>query len=269
MTLKDKIAVVTGGASGIGAAVSERFAREGAVTVVTDINAAAADAFAATIANGEAAGVDVSDAAAVEDMFADIEARHGRVDILVNSAGIMEGAPGETDRWNAQVEAAMTAMQRGAPLQDPWDFIRHVSDDSWSRMIDIHLKGTFNCTKSALKRMSRGGSIINISSIGAVVGTPGVPHYSAAKAGICGFTRAMATEVAPKGIRVNAVLPGPIETPMTETLSETMVQMFISQIPMGRRGKAHEVANAVHFLASDEGSYFTGQQLSPNGGIWM
>lgn len=269
MQLNGKIALVTGGASGIGAAVCERFAKEGATVIVSDLNLEAAGRFAQSLKGASALQADVSNSQSVQAMFDAVKDQHGHLDILVNSAGIMEGAKGETERWNESIEKAAKAAQSGNPLADPFDFLPHVTDASWKAMIDVHMGGTFYCMRAAQPLMNAGSSIVNISSIGAVVGTPGIPHYSGAKAGICGLTRAIAAEFAPKGIRVNAVLPGPIETPMTETLSPTLVDIFISQIPMGRRGKAHEVANAVLFLASDEGSYFTGQQLSPNGGIWM
>jgi 3-oxoacyl-[acyl-carrier protein] reductase len=271
MSLQDRIAVVTGGGSGLGEAISRRFAAEGAQVVVNDLTEERAAAVACELdPPGHAIAADVADSAAVNAMFAEVADRYGRVDVLVNNAGIGYGDRDEIDRFNQQGEAVIDAMASGSPPpENPWDFTVHITDESWRRVVDIHLSGTFYCIRAALPLMSRGASIVNMSSVGAVLGTPGVPHYSAAKAGILGLTRAVAGEVAPRGIRVNAIMPGPILTPLAEAFSPKLHAMLVSGVPMGRPGMPHEVAATAYFLASEESSYLTGQSISPGGGIHM
>jgi len=146
-----------------------------------------------------------------------------------------------------------------------------MTDEAWHRMIGVHLNGTFFCTREALKLMSRRnrGVIINMSSVAALMGLDATPHYSAAKGGILAFTRALAREVSSRGIRVNAICPGYIDTPMTAPISPLMQRVILSRTPMGRMGKPAEIASTALFLASDDGSYFTGQWLSPNGGLFI
>ena len=144
-----------------------------------------------------------------------------------------------------------------------------MTDESWHRMIGVHLNGTFFCTRSALLLMREGGAIVNLSSVAALQGLETVPHYSAAKAGILGFTRAVAKEVASRGIRVNAICPGFIDTPMTAPMSPLMKRMTIGRTPLGRIGVPDDIAATALFLVSDESTFFTGQWLSPNGGLLM
>ena len=271
MQLSDRVAVVTGAGSGLGEAISRRFAAEGAAVVLNDVTIDRASRVAEDLATpGHAVAADVSDSGSVDAMFAEVVDRFGRVDVLVNNAGIGFGAQHEIDRFNEQAEAVVDAMMAGSPPPpDPWDCFRHITDDSWRRMIDIHLSGTFYCMRAAVPLMERGASVINMSSVGALLGQPGLPHYAAAKAGILGLTRAVAAEVAPKGIRVNAILPGPILTPLADAFSPKLHAMLVSGVPMGRPGQPEEVAATATFLASDESSYLTGQSISPGGGIHM
>jgi 3-oxoacyl-[acyl-carrier protein] reductase len=145
-----------------------------------------------------------------------------------------------------------------------------MSDEAWTRMLAVHLNGTFFCTREALRLMSRAnrGAIVNMSSV-AAWGLETVPHYSAAKGGILAFTRAVSREVASRGIRVNAICPGYIDTPMTEGISPLVRKAVLARTPLGRTGEAHEVAATALFLASDDSSFFTGQWLSPNGGLFI
>ncbi len=269
MRLQDRVALVTGGGSGIGEAISRRFASEGATVVVNDLSLERAAAVADELPGAHALAADVADSAAVSAMFGDLAGRLGRLDVLVNNAGIGYGNREEIDRFNEQAEALLDAMATGVPPSDPWDFTPHISDESWHRLIDVHLSGTFYCIRAALPLMRTGGSIVNMSSVGAMLGQPGLPHYSAAKAGILGLTRAIAGEVGPRGIRVNAILPGPILTPLAEAFSPKLHGMLVRGVPMGRPGQPDEVAATALFLASDESSYVTGQSISPGGGILM
>jgi 3-oxoacyl-[acyl-carrier protein] reductase len=156
-------------------------------------------------------------------------------------------------------------------VQTHWDVTENMSDEAWHRVIGVHLHGTFYCTREALKLMSRqnSGAIVNLSSVAALMGLETVPHYSAAKGGILAFTRAVAREVASRNIRVNAICPGYIDTPMTASISELGRKMVLGRTPMGRVGEPREIAATALFLASDESSFFTGQWLSPNGGLFI
>jgi 3-oxoacyl-[acyl-carrier protein] reductase len=279
MRLDGRITLVTGAGSGIGRATAELFAEEGAVVVVNDLDGAAAGLVADAIGGPQAGAhvgitADVADVASVRALFEQVEDRFGKLDVLVNNAGISEGAPGEQQRINEQAEAVMAdslqAMAGGARSAH-WDITANISDDSWRRMIAVHLDGTFFCCRAAIPLMGAagGGSIVNTSSIGALTNHPGVPHYSAAKAGILGFTRSLAAELGSRSIRVNAVCPGTIDTPMTAPISPAFRAMVMATQPIGRLADAREVAQTSLFLASDESSFYTGQWLSPNGGAFM
>ncbi len=277
MRLEGRIALVTGAASGIGRATAEVFAEEGAVVVVNDL-----DGDRATLVAGELGGpnagahrgvaTDVADAASVRALFDGVGERFGRLDVLVNNAGMSEGAPGEQERINVQAEAVLAdslQAMAGGTRSAHWDITANITDESWRRMIAVHLDGTFFCCRAAIPLMAGGGSIINTSSIGALTNHPGVPHYSAAKAGILGFTRSLAAELGSRNIRVNAVCPGTIDTPMTAPISPSFRAMVMATQPIGRLADPREVAHTSLFLASDESSFYTGQWLSPNGGAYM
>lgn len=277
MKLKDRVALVTGGGSGIGRAIALRFAEEGARVIVNDLKREKAqetvDAIAAgsEASRGRAIAADVSDSAQVRRMFTEVDRDFGALDILVNNAGIAEGAPGDRDRIKAKAEARLGEMLAGGPVSTHWDLTQEMSDEAWHRMIGVHLNGTFFCTREALRLMARRsrGAIINMSSVAALMGLEASPHYSAAKGGILAFTRALAQEVASRGIRVNAICPGYIDTPMTQPISPLMQKVILSRTPMKRMGEPAEIASTALFLASDDGSYFTGQWLSPNGGLFI
>jgi 3-oxoacyl-[acyl-carrier protein] reductase len=273
--LDGKVALVTGAGSGIGAAIAGMFAREGATVVVNDLTLdrarATVDGFAAGVPSGEPAAADVADADAVRAMFAEVRDRHGRLDVLVNNAGIGEGSPEELAYVNEVAETLAGDMMAGRPPSVWFDFTRNIPDDVWRRMIDVHLGGCFHCTREALDLMipAGRGAIVNISSAAGLAGQPVFTHYSAAKAGIIGFTRAVATEVGPYGVRVNAIAPGAIDTPMGAKLSRAFVMGLIAQAPVPRLGTPDELAATALYLASDEASYVTGQTLSVNGGVVM
>jgi 3-oxoacyl-[acyl-carrier protein] reductase len=275
--LKDRVALVTGGGSGIGRAIALRFAEEGARVIVNDVKREKAqetvDAIAAgsEAPRGRAIAADVSDSGQVRRMFAEVDRDFGGLDILVNNAGIAEGAPGDRDRIKAKAEARLGEMLSGGPVSTHWDLTQEMPDEAWHRMIGVHLNGTFFCSREALRLMARRnrGVIINMSSVAALMGLEASPHYSAAKGGILAFTRALAQEVASRGIRVNAICPGYIDTPMTRPISPLMQKVILSRTPMKRMGEPAEIASTALFLAGDDGSYFTGQWLSPNGGLFI
>jgi 3-oxoacyl-[acyl-carrier protein] reductase len=201
----------------------------------------------------------------VRQLFEAVASDLGDVDVLVNNAGIARRNQEAQERMLGQMQAAITGGER-----ESLGATKELSDEDWDRMLRIHLYGTFYCTREALKLMepNRRGAIVNISSVAALQGLPGAPDYSAAKAGIIGITRSVAQEVAGSGIRVNAIAPGWIRTPMTqEEIDPRLLPIFLAQVPLGGMGEpAHIAALALH-LASDEAGYTTGQVISPNGGL--
>ncbi|MBI1983384.1 MAG: SDR family oxidoreductase [Acidobacteria bacterium] len=274
MKLQDRIALVTGGGSGIGRAIALLFAEEAAHVIVNDLTAEAAEktiaAMGAAKARGLAVAADVSDSARVRAMFATVESQFGRLDVLVNNAGIP--TPKEKgDELNRKHEARLAEMAAGKGIQTHWDVTVETTDEEWSRMLAVHLNGTFFCSREALKLMSRrnSGAIINISSIVALGGMATGSAYAAAKGGVLSFTRALALEVASRNIRVNAICPGWVDTPLIQPLPPPVRTMVSNQIPLGRLAEPREIATTALFLASDDSSYITGQWISPNGGIYI
>jgi 3-oxoacyl-[acyl-carrier protein] reductase len=273
MKLEGRVALVTGGGSGIGRATALLFAEEGARVVVNDVNLKTAQETVAQMSAGphRALQADVADSAQVRAMFAEIEGAFGTLDILVNNAGIGSSGGGDRAGLRATSEARLMEALGGEGITTHWDVTATMTDETWHRMIGVHLNGTFFCTREALRLMSRQnrGAIVNLSSVAALGGLETVPHYSAAKAGILGFTRAVAREVGSRGIRVNAICPGFIDTPMTEGASPLLRKAVVSRTPLGRWAQPREVAATALFLASDDSSFFTGQWLSPNGGLFI
>ena len=274
MKLKDRIALVTGGGSGLGRAIALLFAEEGAHVIVNELRLEAAEQTVASMkgpAGGRAIQADVADSAQVKAMFATIEREVGGLDILVNNAGIAFGPGDDRAEVNRKSEAMIMELLSGQGGQTHFDVTQNLSDESWRRMLAVHVDGTFYCTREALKLMSRKnrGAIVNLSSVAALTGLEVVPHYSAAKGAILAFTRAVAKDVASRGIRVNAICPGYIDTPMTERMSPLIRTAVIARTPLRRTGEPHEVAATALFLASDDSSFFTGQWLSPNGGLFV
>jgi 3-oxoacyl-[acyl-carrier protein] reductase len=244
--LAGKVALVTGAAQGIGKAVALLLARNGADIVISDINLEKAEETAKEVqALGRkslAAKVDVATLGDVEKMVEAILAQFGKVDILVNNAGIARDK-----------------------------LILRMTEEDWDAVLNINLKGTFNCTKAVVRHMSkqRSGKIVNIASVVGEMGNAGQGNYAASKAGVIGFTKTIAREFAQRGINVNAIAPGYIETPMTDALPDKAKEELKRLIPMDRLGKPEDVAEAVLFLVSEASGYITGQVLNVNGGIYM
>ncbi|MBK6675550.1 MAG: 3-oxoacyl-ACP reductase FabG [Rhodocyclaceae bacterium] len=242
MMLVDRVAVVTGAAQGIGAAVAAAYVKEGARVVIADLDGAAAAATAKQLGNA-AIGVacNVGERASVDAMVTEAVARLGHVDILVNNAGITR-----------------TAM------------LHKMTMEQWQAVVNVHLTGAFNCTQAVVGGMMerRWGRIINVTSAAGLVGTIGQVNYSAAKAGILGFTKSCARELARHGIVVNAIAPG-AATPMTEVIrtDDRFKEKYLERIPMGRWAEPEEVTPAFVFFASPGASYVTGQILSADGGL--
>lgn len=247
MQLTGKTAIVTGGSRGIGRAAALTLAEAGAdVAVIYAGNTAAAEETVRLIEEkgrkGLAIQCDVADEAAVTAMVKDVKKELGRIDILVNNAGITRDG-----------------------------LLMIMKEADWQAVLDTNLTGAFRCTKAVTRLMmkQRSGSIINITSVVGETGNAGQANYAAAKAGLIGFTKSVAKELASRNIRCNAIAPGCIETDMTAVLGEDTVDAMIKTIPMGRVAQPEEVAKAVLFLASDDASYITGQTLNVDGGMVM
>jgi 3-oxoacyl-[acyl-carrier protein] reductase len=271
MRLKSKVALITGAGSGLGREMALAFAREGCAVGVNDIRPEVATAVVAEVEaiGGEAAALpcDVADSRAVHKMFAAHMGAFQSLDILVNNAGVAFMEEHVKRNSEKMLEQVMTTGRSSMSLEAT----KLMEDGHWRRTLSIHLDGTFYCTREALKIMEANGSgcIINMASLAALTGIMGAPDYSAAKAGILGFTKSVAREVIGRGIRVNAIAPGYIETPLLDVMTPTMRQMIIAQTPAGRLGTPAEIAATAVFLASDDASFFVGQALAPNGGIFM
>lgn len=247
MLLENKGAVVTGGSRGIGRAVAEALAAEGAtVAVIYAGNTKAAEDTVRAIeeAGGKAFAVqcDVADEAAVTDMVKMVHEKLGTIDVFVNNAGITR-------------DGLLMRMKR----------------EDWDAVLSTNLTGVYNCTKAVTKIMmkQRSGSVINMTSVVGETGNAGQANYAAAKAGVIGFTKSVAKELASRNIRVNAVAPGCIDTDMTAVLSDAVKEEMIKSIPLGRTAAPEEVAQAVVFLASQKAGYITGQTLNVDGGMVM
>jgi len=245
--LTNKTALVTGASRGIGAAIAKSLAKEGAFVIINyNGSKERANAVAAEITadGGKAAvyGCNVSDYSACEKMAKDIMETYGHLDILVNNAGITRD-----------------------------DLLMKMSEEAFDAVIATNLKGTFNTIRHFSRYLlkQRSGTIINLSSVSGILGNAGQANYSASKAGVIGLTKSAARELASRGITVNAIAPGFINTEMTEVLSEKVKEGATAQIPLGKFGETEDIANAAAFLASDEARYITGQTLHVDGGMAM
>ncbi|MBM3827170.1 MAG: SDR family oxidoreductase [Actinobacteria bacterium] len=265
--LGGQIVIVTGAGSGMGAAFARRLSADGAHVVVNDLDESGAGSVAEEV-GGEVAVFDVADAAAFDAAVDRIVAHHGRLDVLINNAGI--APPRDEARTILNFENQAKRLEGRTSELTPVDYTVGLSDEHWDRMIRVHLYGTFHGTRAALRHMTprRSGSIVNISSILALRPAPGAPHYSAAKAGIVALTKSTAQEVAPFGVRVNAVCPGWVDTPLLAPFDEVSRAGIVMQVPVGRMARPEELAEVVRFLAGPESSYCIGEVFPVSGG-WV
>ncbi|MCZ6541069.1 MAG: 3-oxoacyl-[acyl-carrier-protein] reductase [Nitrospinae bacterium] len=246
MELEGKVALVTGGAQGIGLTIGEELARKGAHVVLGDVNAEGAQKSAESIksqgGSASAMALNVVSSEEVRKAFDSISKEFKLIDILVNNAGVTR-------------DGLMIRMKEA----------------DWDLVLSVNLKGCFLCSQQAAKQMmkQKAGAIVNIASIVGLMGNFGQANYSASKAGMIGLTKTTAREVASRGIRVNAIAPGFIDTAMTQVLDEKVRERLIEQIPLARLGLPEDIANCVSFLVSDRAGYVTGQVLSVNGGMLM
>ena len=246
MSLEDKIAIVTGASRGIGSAIADRLGQAGAIVVGTATTAAGAQAISERFKSKHLRGcgmvLNVTVPEAVETFLKAIQEQFGAPAILVNNAGITRD-----------------------------NLLMRMSDDEWNQVIDTNLNAVFRLSKACLRGMmkARWGRIINVSSVVGSMGNPGQSNYAATKAGVAGFARALASEVGSRGITVNTVAPGFIDTDMTRELPDAQREILLGQIPLGRLGQPDEIAGVVEFLAGDGGSYISGATIHVNGGMYM
>ena len=244
--LEGKVCLITGAGQGIGEATALKFAREGAVVIACDLKQEQVDAVAqacrAAGAQAEGQVMDVTNRAQVDAVVAQVMTAHGRIDVLVNNAGITQDAR-----------------------------LQKMTLEQFDRVIDVNLRGVFHCAQAVAGHMTQQGSgvILNASSVVGLYGNFGQTNYAAAKFGVIGFTKTWARELSPKGVRVNAVAPGFIKTPMIATVPDKVLDELAQKVPLKRLGQAEEIANAYAFLASDEASYITGAVIEVDGGLTL
>jgi len=258
MRLKDRVALITGGATGIGKATAERFAEEGARVVICDVNEELGQATVGALGlktspepspRHSFSKIDVTDRNAVQDWVDDVVKRYGQIDVLVNNAGILR-------------DATLVKVKDG-------ELVKQMSEADFDAVIAVNLKGVFNCTQAVAPYMIRqgGGVILNATSVVGLDGNFGQTNYVATKAGVIGMTKVWARELGPSNIRVNAVAPGPTATEMVRSMPQKILDRFREHTPLGRLAEPRDVANAYLFLASEEASHISGVVLRVDGGI--
>ncbi|WP_426508847.1 3-oxoacyl-ACP reductase FabG [Serratia proteamaculans] len=243
MSFEGKVVLVTGASRGIGRAIAEKFVARGAKVIGTATSESGAEAISSYLgANGKGFALNVVDAQSIDSVLASIRAEFGEIDILVNNAGITRD-----------------------------NLLMRMKDDEWQDILNTNLTSVFRLSKAVMRAMmkKRFGRIITIGSVVGTMGNAGQANYAAAKAGLIGFSKSLAREVASRGITVNVVAPGFIETDMTRALTDDQRAGILSSVPANRLGDAKEIASAVAFLASDEAGYITGETLHVNGGMYM
>jgi 3-oxoacyl-[acyl-carrier protein] reductase len=249
MRLKDKVTLITGGAAGIGKATAQRFKEEGAVVVICDVKEELGQAVASELGLAAFYKVNVADRQDVQRWIDDVVARFGRIDVLVNNAGVLR-------------DGRLVVVKEG-------ELVKQMPEADWDLVIGVNLKGVFNCTQAVAPVMIRqgGGVILNASSVVGLDGNFGQTNYVATKAGVVGMTKVWARELGRSGIRVNAIAPGFILTEMVLQMPEKIREEMAAHAPLRRMGEPRDIANAYLFLASDEASYISGEVLRVDGGI--
>lgn len=249
MRLQQLVTIITGGASGIGKATAKKFASEGAIPIIFDISPETGGVIARSLPNGSFYLVDVTDPSSIHQAVAEILKKYGRIDVLVNNAGIT--SDGQLVKWtNGKV-------------------VKTMEESAFDMVVDVNLKGVFNCTKAVVPAMiaQQKGVILNASSVVGIHGNFGQTNYAATKAGVIGMTKVWARELGKYGIRVNAVAPGFIRTNMTQKMPENVLAEMARHTPLGRLGEPEDVANVYCWLVSEEAAYVHGTVISVDGGL--
>ncbi|HNS03093.1 MAG TPA: beta-ketoacyl-ACP reductase [Anaerolineae bacterium] len=249
MRLKSRVALITGGAAGIGKATAQRFQEEGAIVVICDVKEEVGQAVADELGLAAFYKVNVADRQDVQRWIDDVTARFGRIDVLVNNAGVLR-------------DGRLVVVKDG-------ELVKQMPEADWDLVIGVNLKGVFNCTQAVAPVMIRQGSgvILNASSVVGLDGNFGQTNYVATKSGVIGMTKVWARELGRNGVRVNAIAPGFIRTEMVLQMPEKVLADMAARVPLRRMGEPRDIANAYLFLASDEASYISGEVLRVDGGI--
>ncbi len=264
--LRGAVAVITGAGSGLGEAIARRLASDGVDVTVLDIDTDNAKRVAYEIGGTEYT-VDVADSKGFDKAIDAVVAQQGRLDILINNAGI--APPSDSSKLDLSIANQMRRFEGDIGGLEPVNYLADLSDQDWDRMLKVHLYGTFFGCRGALRHMipARRGVIVNVSSILGLRHAAAAPHYSAAKAAVISLTKSVAEETAGFGVRVNAICPGWIDTPLLDPFGDRLKGILTARIGMGRMGSPHEIAELVRFLCGPESSYCTGEIFSASGGF--
>lgn len=273
MNLKGKAAIVTGAGQGIGAAIVTKLAQEGARVAALDLNAESAQSVIDALDNSDmhlALSVNVADSGAVRNALRQARDTFGRLDFAVNNAGIGRADGDGSDKFYEAMGIRDAALAKGETPDVHVDHLMHMEDEGWQAVMNVNLNGPFYVCRELVRILAednQGGGIVNISSTSAQSGE-GSPHYVTSKTALVGLTRQLARELAPRNIRVNAVAPGPTDTPIMGGIPAEWIASMEAAIPLGRMAQPSEIAAAVSYLLSDEASYVTGSIMAANGGSY-